>query len=67
MLNRRQAPVAARSLRENMPPLIARGARHKKTVDALRESNYYIALDVFMHHRHEASIGDDMYCHIIQN
>ncbi len=30
MLNRRQAPVAARSLRENTPPVIARGARHIK-------------------------------------
>ena len=30
MLNRWQAPVAARSLRETTPPVIARGARHLK-------------------------------------
>ncbi len=30
MLNRRQAPGAARSLRMNSPPVIARGARHMK-------------------------------------
>ena len=30
MLNRRQAPVAARSLRETTPPVIAHGVRHLK-------------------------------------